>query len=107
MSTQTNQKKASRFVKKLGFLGIGLCALCCALPVAGAIAGIGAFSVLAVYFEKIGLALLIASAGLLVVGLMRQRKADVSDSEGSSCSTNCACQHNDQAACTSLSNTNS
>jgi hypothetical protein len=98
---QTNQKnRPALWFTKLGFAGIGLCALCCALPIVGTLAGISAFSLLAVYLEKIGLALLIASVGLLALAMLRKRARSTqsasctsgSDTQGQSCSVDCTCQ---------------
>ena len=40
---------------KLSLAGIGLCALCCVLPVIAPAFGIGSLSVLAFYLEKAGI----------------------------------------------------
>lgn len=39
----------------MGWLGISLCALCCALPIIGTAVGMVSLTVLSVYLEKIGI----------------------------------------------------
>ena len=53
------EKKSKTTAKKLGWLGITLCGLCCALPIIGTIAGISSLTALAFYVEKIGIIALV------------------------------------------------
>lgn len=89
----TNTKTPGRTAKRLGFLGIGLCGLCCALPIIGIVGGASLLSVIAVYAEKIAIVLLIASMAAFAIYFYRKRSA-------SACDINCVCksehsQHSD------------
>lgn len=50
-----NQSKMEKTAKKIGWLGITLCGLCCALPIIGAVVGISSLTAIAFYLEKIGI----------------------------------------------------
>src|SRR5690349_7412689 len=82
MKTVVNESKNPLF-KKLGLMGIGLCVLCCSLPIIGTAIGMGALASLAVYFEKIAIAVLIASGGLFTLWYFSKKKAS------STCTTSC------------------
>lgn len=71
--------------KKVGWLGISLCAICCALPLIGAIAGIGSITVIALYLEKIGM-VVIGIAGII---FLYSKFKPVNNSK--SCDVNCDC----------------
>ena len=58
--------------KRLGSIGIGLCALCCMLPIAPVVFGMGALAVVAKYLEWIGITIL--SLALLFFGIYFYRK---------------------------------
>ena len=83
---ETIKKEPGKMAKTLGFLGIGLCALCCALPVIGIVGSAGILSTISVYAEKAALVLLIASAAILAVWLYRKKEAPPA------CSTDCSCK---------------
>jgi hypothetical protein len=71
----TNTKNPGRAAKILGFLGIGLCGLCCALPVIGIIGGASILGVIALYAEKIALVILILSVAAFAIAYYRKRKS--------------------------------
>lgn len=70
-----NTKNPGRTAKILGFLGIGLCGLCCALPIIGIIGGAGVLGAIAVYAEKIAGGILVLSVSALVIAWYRKRKS--------------------------------
>lgn len=78
------------FYKKLGWVSIGLCGLCCALPIIGAIAGISTLTVIAAYLEKIGI-LALGAAGILFIYTF-YRKRNQAKSCADSCEVNCDCK---------------
>lgn len=76
--------------KNFGLGGIGLCALLCALPIIGTSLGIGALATIAAYFEKIGIAILILSVGIL--GYWVYKKRSVNNKAAHSCDVDCDCK---------------
>ena len=84
-------KKNSKtpLLKKLGFTGIGLCALMCSLPIVGATLGMGALTAAAAYFEKIGAGILILSVGFPGYWLIKKRSAEA---VAPSCDVDCGCK---------------
>ncbi len=83
---ETTTKAPGKMAKNLGLLGIGLCALCCALPIIGIVGGAGILASIAMYAEKIALVLLIISAAFFGVWLYRKKQAPPS------CSIDCSCK---------------
>lgn len=71
--------------KKLGLLGIGLCGICCALPLIGAVIGISSLTVIAFYLEKIGI-VLIGIAGIFFL-YYRYKQTQ----SAKACNVNCDC----------------
>ena len=86
---ETTTKAPGKMAKSLGLVGIGLCAICCALPIIGIVGGAGILASIAVYAEKIALVLLIISAAFFGVWLYRKKQAPPS------CSIDCSCKTND------------
>jgi hypothetical protein len=77
--------------KILALLGGALCALCCALPIAGMMLGIGALGALAAYLEHAALALLVLAAGSFALWRIRRQRTTPAASCGDACSVGCAC----------------
>jgi hypothetical protein len=84
------KKSKNSLFKKLGFSGIGLCALLCALPIIGTVLGIGALTAAAAYFEKIGLAVLVLSGGLLGYWFIKKKRS--AEAVVPSCDIHCGCK---------------
>lgn len=76
--------------KKLGWAGITLCGLCCALPVIGTAIGMASLTVVSFYLEKIGILSLVLAAFLFWYGWYNKRKK--AKPAATSCSTNCGCK---------------
>jgi len=73
MNTKT--KNTGKTARIIAFLGIGLCGLCCALPIIGIVGGAGVLSTIAVYAEKIGIVLLIIAVAAFAVAYYQRRKS--------------------------------
>ncbi|HWA33797.1 MAG TPA: hypothetical protein VG737_06690 [Cyclobacteriaceae bacterium] len=76
---KSTNKKLGLTANVIGFLGIGLCALCCAIPIFGILGGAGLLAGLAVYTEKIALVLLVASVAAFGLAVYRRKKARACD----------------------------
>jgi hypothetical protein len=83
---ETTKKEPGKMAKTLGFFGIGLCALCCALPIIGIVGGAGILATISLYAEKAALVLLIISAAFSAVWFYRKKQAPAS------CSVDCSCK---------------
>ncbi|MFN6946395.1 MAG: hypothetical protein ACK4ND_15715 [Cytophagaceae bacterium] len=84
---ETSNKK---WYKKFGWFGIIACGLCCALPIIGTLAGIGALTAFGAYFEKIGIVALGIAGILFALHFYQKNKAKKECS--TSCDTNCDCK---------------
>jgi hypothetical protein len=75
--------------KKLGWTGIVLCGLCCALPIIGTAIGMASLTALSFYLEKIGfLALGLTAFFLWYAGYSKKK----SNACTTSCDTDCNCK---------------
>lgn len=82
---KTSKHEPGKMARLLGIIGIGLCALCCMLPIFGILGGAALLSTLALYAEKIAVVALILSAAAFAIWLYRKRQAPV-------CSVDCDCK---------------
>ena len=64
--------KVSLF-KKLGWISIGLCGLCCTLPVIGGLIGVGSATAIAYYFEKTSIIILVLG-GIFFIYIITKKK---------------------------------
>lgn len=80
----------TQFSKKLGWFGIGLCALCCTLPLIGTIAGIGSLATFSFYLEKFVFLILAIVAVAFVYSFFRGKSIVRRCDE--KCETNCICK---------------
>ena len=83
--------KSKKVFKSFGLISIGLCALCCALPIIGMTAGVGALTVLSKYFEWAGFAALALGAVAFGYYFIKQKKV------APSCDLDCDCKTESQA----------
>ena len=83
---KTTAKEPGKRAKNIGLLGIGLCALCCALPIIGIVGGAGILATIALYAEKIAIVLLIISVASFAIWQYRKRLAPPA------CSIDCDCK---------------
>jgi hypothetical protein len=81
----TTMKDSKNISKKLGLIGVGLCAACCLLPIAAVSFGIGALTVLGAYMGWVGLLAIISAAAFLVLNYLRKKHAQA-------CDTDCVCK---------------
>lgn len=80
----------SQLPKKLGWAGIGLCSLCCALPIIAAIAGIGSLTVVALYLEKFAMLVLAIAAAAFAYSFFRRKPAAIGCQ--TTCKTDSSCK---------------
>jgi hypothetical protein len=78
-------KESKKLFKGLGFVGIALCAACCALPIVGVMLGVGTLSVLSAFFEWAGIASLVLALVFFAIYFTRRKKAP-------SCEVDCGCK---------------
>ena len=83
-------KKTTSVAKKMGWAGIALCGLCCALPIIGAVIGMASLVTLSFYLEKIGILALGLAAFLFLYAWYCKREN--SKSCTTSCDTHCDCK---------------
>lgn len=87
------EKTENKWYKRLGWTGVILCGLCCALPIIGAAVGIASLTALSFYLEKIGiLALGLAAIFFLYAWYNKRKKPKVCIT---SCDTGCNCKTED------------
>ncbi len=77
--------------KRLGWTGIALCGLCCALPAIGTAIGMASLVALSVYLEKIGI-LALGLAGFFFWYAWYSKRKKTKIGGVSSCDTNCDCK---------------
>lgn len=77
-------RESKKLFKGLGFIGIALCAACCALPIVGVMLGVGTLSILSKYFEWAGIASLLLALVFFVIYFTRKKKAPA-------CEIDCGC----------------
>ena len=78
-------------LKKLGWVGIGLCGLCCALPLVGGVMALSSLTAIAYYLEKISI-LVIGLIGIAFFYAIFKKK-QTSKIRSCSCDTNCKCKN--------------
>ncbi len=83
-------QKTTSIAKKMGWAGIALCGLCCALPIIGTAIGMASLATLSFYLEKIGILALGITAFFFGYALYKRRKKAKTCS--TSCDTNCYCK---------------
>ena len=66
--------KPKNWFKRLGWIGVALCGLCCALPVIGAAVGIASLAVLSFYLEKIAIVVLALAGFFFLYAWYNKRK---------------------------------
>jgi hypothetical protein len=77
-------KDSRGFFRKLGFIGVGLCAACCILPIVGIVFGMGALTFLAVFLKWVGAILGTAATTFFGIYYFRRKKAPACDIDCSS-----------------------
>lgn len=83
-------KTTTSTAKKTGWIGISLCALCCALPIIGTAIGMASLTALSFYLEKIGIVVLGLAAFFFWFAWYKRRKQAKACT--TSCETNCDCK---------------
>jgi len=78
-------KDSKKLFKSLGFIGIGLCAACCLLPIVGVLFGMGALTFISGYLEIAGIIAIVAAVVFFAFYFFRDTKAPA-------CDLDCACK---------------
>jgi len=78
-------KDSKKLFKSLGFIGIGLCAACCLLPIVAVLFGMGALTFLTGFLEWAGIISMVAAVIFFAIYFVRSRKAPT-------CDVDCACK---------------
>lgn len=83
-------KDSTKLFKKLGFIGVGLCAACCLLPIAGLMFGMGALTFFSGFLKWAGIIAMISAALFFGICYFRSKKAPA-------CDVDCACKEENRA----------
>jgi hypothetical protein len=83
-------KDSKKLFKKLGFIGVGLCAACCLLPIVGVMFGMAALTFLTGFLEWAGLVAMASAAIFFGIYLFKKRKP-------AACDIDCECKEENQA----------
>ena len=67
-------KDSKKMFKGFGFIGLSLCAICCALPFSGLALWVGSLAVFYQYFELAAIATLVLTLAFLGVAYYRKGK---------------------------------
>lgn len=78
-------KDSKSVFKKLGFIGVGLCAACCLLPIVGVLFGMGALTFISGFLEMAGIIAVLAAVIFFAIYFLRSRKAPA-------CDIDCGCK---------------
>ena len=78
-------KDSKALFKKLGFIGIGLCAACCLLPIVAVLFGMGALTFISGLLEIAGIIAMLGAIVFFAIYYARSRKAPA-------CDIDCACK---------------
>ena len=78
-------KDSKNVFKRLGLIGVGLCAACCLLPIVGVLFGIGALTFISGILEVAGIIAMIAAVIFFAVYFYKSKKAPA-------CDIDCACK---------------
>ena len=78
-------KDSKKLFKSLGFIGIGLCAACCLLPIVAVLFGMTVLTFLTGFLEWAGIIAMIGAVIFFSIYFVRSRKAP-------SCGVDCACK---------------
>lgn len=79
-----------KIAKKVGWIGIALCGLCCSVPIIGAVAGISSLVAITYYLEKISI-IALTLVGIFFIYAFYQKKK--TEKARASCDVNCDCKN--------------
>lgn len=82
-------KDSKNLFKKLGLIGIGLCAACCLLPIVAVMFGVGALTAIGAYLEWAGIVAMILAVVFFAIYFLRRKQAPA-------CDIDCACKEETQ-----------
>jgi hypothetical protein len=78
-------KDSGKLYKRVSFIGIGLCAVCCLFPMFAVLLGMGALTLLMGFLEWAGIVSMLAAVVFFVIYFARRRKAPA-------CEIDCRCK---------------
>ena len=81
----TTMKDSKSLFKKLGLMGVSLCAACCLLPIVAAMFGVVALTAIGAYLEWAGIVSMLLAAVFFGVYYFRKRQPPA-------CDIDCACK---------------
>ncbi len=79
-------RESKKWFKNFGFIGMALCAACCALPIVGVMLGVGSLAMLSKYFEWVGISALVLAVVLFGLYYFKKQK------NTASCDIDCGCK---------------
>jgi uncharacterized membrane protein len=82
---KTTSSNRTNLFKNIGLTGIALCAICCALPIAGAIFSIGTLTIIASYFEWAAITVMAVALVVFIIWMVRKKRAPT-------CDVDCSCK---------------
>jgi hypothetical protein len=78
-------KDSKNTFKRVAFIGIAMCGICCSLPALSLIFGLSAVNAAAGFFGWVGLSVTVTSVAFLVIYYFKKRKLH-------SCHAECGCK---------------
>lgn len=81
-------KDSKNVFKKLGFIGVGLCAACCLLPIVGVLLGMGALTFISGILEVAGMIAMIGAVAFFGIYFFKSKKAPA-------CDIDCGCKNSE------------
>ena len=79
-------KDSKKLFNRLGLISICLCALCCLLPIAGVLFGIGVLTFVSSFLETAGIIVMAIAIVFVAIYFMERRKT-------TTCDVDCACKN--------------
>ena len=70
-------KDSKSIFKKVGLIGIGLCAVCCLLPIATVAFGVGALTAVSAYLEWVGILAMVVTLIFFAIYYLKKSKASL------------------------------
>lgn len=82
-------KDSKQIFKRLGIIGVGLCAACCMLPMVAVFFGAGLMTFVSSFLEIAGIIAMLSSIILFVIYFMKKRR------RAPACDIDCGCKEHE------------